>query len=70
MATKKKRRSYETDPRKKIEEGKPWRITIVIDNANAKNILDEISASETGGNYQDTINNRLRKSYKSNPVKK
>jgi hypothetical protein len=61
-----KRKSYQrvfTDPRKKIESGKPWKFPIKLDPDVAELILDEESNEKNGFNYTQIINKRLRKGY-------
>lgn len=63
---KKKRKSYEKDPLKKIQQGEEWRTNINIDNDNAVNILNEVEERGMKGMrvYSLIINERLRKAYK------
>lgn len=60
---KKKKRTYEKDPRKKIKKGESWRLTLVVDDDNAANVLKEVEESEVGANYQGVINKRIRQAY-------
>jgi hypothetical protein len=58
------KRTYCTDVRKKLNEGKKWKLHIVVEDDNAKSILNDVEKSIAGGDYQKLINNIIRLHYK------
>lgn len=60
---KKQKRGYRKNLLERLEDGKPWRVIIEIENDIAKKIAEDVSKSPAGGEYKKLINNLLRKSY-------
>lgn len=69
----KKKRTYETDPVKKIENGKPWKLSVFLDEDNALALVSKVKDANGGYLkkcfYQKAINDVLREGFKNEKIK-